>query len=118
MTALALGTWPIKITYENLTFYEVRILGVFVGAFCDLAISLGVQADALMEITAEELFEGEQTSAEQHDEAKDRIFKATWRQNATTTHTRYAAWSDGKWTEVFELEEDLGKALESASFRI
>jgi hypothetical protein len=109
MSTNVIATGPKKITSGNLTYFEVRVLGVLIGTFAELATSLGVEIDAITNVVVEEIFDAE--ANESADAERERVFKATW-----NGHERYAALTPAGWTPAFDSEDDLRKSWSTGGF--
>ncbi|NEI53233.1 hypothetical protein GR217_37235 [Rhizobium leguminosarum] len=79
-----------KFTSGNLTLFEVRVLGAFVGSYFDLATALGVEADVIKNLAVQEILDKEEfPKAASGDE--DRLFQAIWTDQSGRRYLRYAA---------------------------
>jgi len=103
MTKTLKHTGPTKISTGDLTFFEVRVLGVFIGAFSSAEQALGAEAEAIMDMLVEEIFENNSQNAQM----VDKFFRAT-----CNGKVRYAALtSEGHWTDVFDSVDELIASL-------
>ncbi|NKL94194.1 hypothetical protein [Rhizobium leguminosarum] len=106
MSKAPIASGPTKFTSGNLTLFEVRVLGIFVSSFLDLATALGVEADAVKNLIAQEILDKENfPEAASGDD--DRLFEATWTDPSGKKHIRYTALISKEWTPAFEAVEDL-----------
>lgn len=106
MSKTLVANGPKKFTSGDLTLFEIRVLGVFVAAFLDIATALGVEADAVRNLIVQEIFENEHSSEPLLDDG-DRLFEASWTDPNGSVHTRYAGLFSNAWTEVFDTVEDI-----------
>ncbi|WP_312356881.1 hypothetical protein [Agrobacterium sp.] len=106
MSKVPIASGPIKISSGNFTLFEVRVLGVFVSSFLDLATALGVEADAIKNFVAQEVLDKDEFP-ERVSGDEDRLFQATWTDQSGKKHVRYAALISNEWTEAFDSIEDL-----------
>lgn len=106
MSKVLIPSGPKKFTSGDLTLFEVRVLGAFVSSFLDLATALGVEADAIKNLNAEEVFDRDEFP-EAASREEDRLFRATWIDQTGKPHVRYAALISKEWLPAFESIDDL-----------
>lgn len=100
MTIIPFESDGAKISFQGFDFVQVRVFGMFIGHFGDLAIALGVEAKAVMDFECAELFAADRADAD------NRYFTAR-ATIAGVLYERFTARIEGVFTGIFDEENSL-----------